>query len=44
MATRYDTAAISINDSEITNNIGYVSRFANADMLKLTRLGTWIPE
>jgi hypothetical protein len=40
----YNYSAISITDTEITNNIGYVKRFSNAEMTRLTRIGTVIPE
>lgn len=40
----YTTDLISITDTEITNNIGYVNRWSNQDLAKLTRIGTWIPE
>lgn len=40
----YNTAAVNITDAEITNNTGYVKRFANAECTKLTRLSTFIPD
>lgn len=43
-AGTYNTAAISITDQEITNNVGYVKRWANTELTELTRIGTVIPD
>lgn len=40
----YNYSGISITDNDLTNNIGYVKRWALTDLDKLTRIGTWIPE